>query len=162
MRLIQMEEAFKDQPEIAEEYCDRVLQSDTIWVCASCLTCTQRCPQGIDVAGTMDVLRQTAVERNKAPKSKRIYNIINAHKAFINRIKCGGRNDEVALVGEYKMRTGDLFTDMNMAPKMLLKGKMSLFGSIGSALSVLKTSTDPKVQAVFEAAEALKKEEEEQ
>ncbi|MBQ7567241.1 4Fe-4S dicluster domain-containing protein [bacterium] len=162
MRLIQMEEAFKDQPETAAEYCDRVLTSDTIWMCASCQTCTQRCPQGIDIAGTMDVMRQTAIQRGKAAKSRRVYDIVSAHKAFINCIRRTGKNDEVALVGEYKMRTGNFLSDMNMAPQMMLKGKMSPFGAIGSALSLLKSGPADNVKHVFEAAEALRKEEEEQ
>ncbi|MFC1932995.1 4Fe-4S dicluster domain-containing protein, partial [Chloroflexota bacterium] len=29
---------------------DDVLQSDTIWLCASCETCTTRCPNDIDIA----------------------------------------------------------------------------------------------------------------
>jgi heterodisulfide reductase subunit C2 len=33
------------------------LASDTIWVCASCLTCHSRCPRGVDLAKVMDALR---------------------------------------------------------------------------------------------------------
>lgn len=162
MRLIQMEEAFKDQPEVADEYCDRVLNSDTIWMCVSCQTCTQRCPQGIDIAGTMDVMRQTAIDRGAKPKDKRVKDIISAHQAFINCIKRTGKNDEVALVGEYKMRTFNILDDMNMAPKMMLKGKMNPFAAVGSALSLLKDGPADNVKHVFDAAEALRKEEEEQ
>ena len=31
-----------------------VLESEAIWLCASCHTCTTRCPMKIDVAGIMD------------------------------------------------------------------------------------------------------------
>ena len=162
MHLMQMEDAFRDQPETAAEYRERVLQSDTIWMCVSCQTCTQRCPQGIDIAGSMDVLRQQAIADDKVNKKhKKVWDIISSHKAFINCIRRTGRNDEVALVGEYKLRTGNLMSDMNMAPKMMLKGKMSPFGAVGSALSIFK-GTDPKVEGVFAAAEALKKQEEEE
>ncbi len=36
---------------------DKVLNSKTIWVCASCLTCDSRCPKGIDVSRVMESLR---------------------------------------------------------------------------------------------------------
>ncbi|MEM2673750.1 MAG: 4Fe-4S dicluster domain-containing protein, partial [Candidatus Bathyarchaeia archaeon] len=29
---------------------DKVLNSDFLWLCASCFTCTDRCPQGVEVA----------------------------------------------------------------------------------------------------------------
>ena len=34
----------------------KVLQSNTIWRCASCETCAGRCPQGIDIRRLMDTL----------------------------------------------------------------------------------------------------------
>jgi heterodisulfide reductase subunit C len=33
------------------------LASDTMWVCASCLTCHGRCPRGVDLAKVMEALR---------------------------------------------------------------------------------------------------------
>jgi CO dehydrogenase/acetyl-CoA synthase alpha subunit len=33
---------------------ERVLSSKTIWVCASCYTCSTRCPNDIDIAKVMD------------------------------------------------------------------------------------------------------------
>lgn len=35
-----------------------VLESETIWTCASCLTCVARCPKGIDLPRVMEALRQ--------------------------------------------------------------------------------------------------------
>ncbi|MBD3370683.1 heterodisulfide reductase [Candidatus Fermentibacteria bacterium] len=40
---------------------EAVLNSRSIWVCASCLQCTVRCPKGIDIQKVMDVLRQMAL-----------------------------------------------------------------------------------------------------
>ena len=36
---------------------DDVLNSKTIWLCASCFTCTARCPKGVDLAKVMEALR---------------------------------------------------------------------------------------------------------
>ena len=40
-----------------------VLESESIWLCASCEACTTRCPMEIDIAAVMDALRILAVER---------------------------------------------------------------------------------------------------
>jgi len=34
-----------------------VINSKTIWLCASCFTCTARCPKGVDLAKLMEALR---------------------------------------------------------------------------------------------------------
>lgn len=36
---------------------EQVLDNRSIWVCTTCLTCTARCPRGIDVARVMEALR---------------------------------------------------------------------------------------------------------
>lgn len=46
---------------------DRVLSSDTLWLCASCFTCTDRCPQDVKVASVIRILRNAAVERGVIP-----------------------------------------------------------------------------------------------
>ncbi len=43
-----------------------VLESTTIWVCASCLTCVARCPKGVDVPRLMEALRQIALRNGIA------------------------------------------------------------------------------------------------
>lgn len=40
------------------------LQYNTIWICASCYTCTVRCPRGIDPSRIMEALRQVNLRRN--------------------------------------------------------------------------------------------------
>ncbi len=38
---------------------------NTCWVCASCHTCTVRCPRGIDIARVMEALRQIVLRKNQ-------------------------------------------------------------------------------------------------
>lgn len=38
--------------------------SETPWLCASCLTCSVRCPRGIDVARVMEAIRQLSLRKN--------------------------------------------------------------------------------------------------
>jgi heterodisulfide reductase subunit C len=47
---------------------DRVLSSDTLWLCAACFTCTDRCPQDVEVASVIRILRNAAVERGFIPQ----------------------------------------------------------------------------------------------
>ena len=47
---------------------DRILKSDTLWLCAACFTCTDRCPQGVEVASVIRVLRNLAAEEGCVPQ----------------------------------------------------------------------------------------------
>ncbi len=47
---------------------DRVLKSDTLWLCADCFTCTDRCPQDVEVASVIRVLRNLAAENGCIPQ----------------------------------------------------------------------------------------------
>ncbi len=40
-----------------------VLDAKTVWLCASCFTCSVRCPRGIDIAKVADALRQMKVRQ---------------------------------------------------------------------------------------------------
>lgn len=47
---------------------DRVLNSDTLWLCAACFTCTDRCPQDVEVAAVIRVFRNLAAEKGCIPQ----------------------------------------------------------------------------------------------
>jgi len=47
---------------------ERVLASDTLWLCAACFTCTDRCPQDVEVASVIRVLRNLAAEEGHIPQ----------------------------------------------------------------------------------------------
>ena len=38
--------------------------SKTVWICASCFTCTVRCPRGVDLAKVMEAVRLVTLRRN--------------------------------------------------------------------------------------------------
>jgi heterodisulfide reductase subunit C len=46
---------------------NRVLTSDTLWLCAGCFTCTDRCPQDVEVADIIRILRNAAVAEGNMP-----------------------------------------------------------------------------------------------
>ncbi len=41
------------------------LESPTIWLCATCFSCSERCPQGVHFTDIMRALRNMAVEKGK-------------------------------------------------------------------------------------------------
>lgn len=43
---------------------EEVLESQTIWTCAACLTCVARCPKGIDLPRIMEALRLISMQRS--------------------------------------------------------------------------------------------------
>jgi len=47
---------------------DRVLNSETLWLCAACFTCTDRCPQDVEVASVIRILRNLAAENGIVPQ----------------------------------------------------------------------------------------------
>ncbi len=106
---------------------ESVLESKTIWVCASCQTCTTRCPQGIDIAAIMDELRIEAKRRGVAPT---LPEVDKFSRIFLTDIRVMGRLYEVGLMGSLNLVTGNLFKDMDLAKEMLKRRKLSVLPSL--------------------------------
>lgn len=102
---------------------DEVLNSSAIWMCASCETCISRCPNNVDIARMMDVLREMAIEKGISIPQK---NVLDLHKAFLTSIKLFGRINEPLMLVHYKLLSKDFFSDLDMGLSMFLKGKISI------------------------------------
>jgi len=60
---------------------EKLLSSEVLWYCAVCHGCEERCPQGVEVAQVLGVLRNLAAEEGYVPKGL---------KALArNIVKCG-------------------------------------------------------------------------
>ena len=105
---------------------DRVLGSKTIWICASCYTCSVRCPNDIDLARIMDTLRQKAIRSGATPGEKEIPVF---HSAFLDEIKSRGRIHELSLILRFKSKTRDFLKDAGLGWKMFRLGKIKLLPS---------------------------------
>jgi len=105
---------------------ERVLSCKTIWVCASCYTCSTRCPNDIDIAQVMDRLRQSALREGVTPLEKEVPLF---HAALLHSIRTHGRVHELGMMARYKMKTGKFFDDFKLGWKMFTKGKLKLFPS---------------------------------
>jgi len=106
---------------------DRVLSSKTIWVCASCYTCSTRCPNDIDIAKVMDWLRQTAIREGVPPAEKEVALF---HSTFLEAIRSHGRVHELSMMAKYKRKTGKWMEDFKLGWRMFAKGKLKIFPSV--------------------------------
>ncbi len=105
---------------------ERVLSSSTIWLCASCETCTTRCPNEVDLPTIMDALKEMAI-RNGIRSQQDV--IQTFHRVFLNCIREYGRTHEVSLLAVLKLLTLNPFEDMGLGMKMFRKGKLNLLPS---------------------------------
>jgi heterodisulfide reductase subunit C len=112
---------------------DQVLESETIWVCSACQTCTTRCPNGVDVAGVMDWLKEEAIRRGQAIPDKEVATF---HRFFLESIGAsGGRLSEAQLLRRfmlYKMRRhldlAEIKDNLRLGWKLWQRRRMRLVG----------------------------------
>ncbi len=102
---------------------DVLLGSKTIWLCAACETCATRCPNEIEIAGLMDVLRALALKKGIVPAEPHVPLL---HKSFLDSVRHWGRTYEIGMIAGYKLRSGDLLGDMKLGMQMFMKGKLKL------------------------------------
>ncbi|MHB1190083.1 MAG: 4Fe-4S dicluster domain-containing protein, partial [Armatimonadota bacterium] len=88
---------------------EEVLKSSMIWLCVGCETCATRCPKGVELSKVMDALRETSAARGERPGEPGIKTF---HETFLASVARGGRVYEVGMLGEYKLRTLNLFSDL--------------------------------------------------
>jgi heterodisulfide reductase subunit C len=105
---------------------DVPLRSKTIWLCASCETCTTRCPRELDPAAVMDALRILALQK-RVPLPMRAVPFFN--RTFLRLIRKYGRVFEMELIGRFNTGTLHFFKDMTKAPKLFFKGRLKLWPS---------------------------------
>jgi heterodisulfide reductase subunit C len=125
---------------------DTVLNSDTIWVCASCETCTTRCPNGIDIAHLMDALRH--LSRRRGVKASQ-YSVPIFHRAFLASIRRHGRVNETEMALTYSIEDAGWLGFLKLTGLgfgMFLKGKIKIRSGRVRALK--------KIKDLFQKAEA--------
>ena len=103
---------------------EKLLRSNSIWLCLACEMCIQRCPMEIDIPMVMDFLREKSLKEGKTHPSAK--DIISFHKAFLDSIEQTGRLYEIGLIADYKLRSFNLMQDVALAPVMYMKGKLEL------------------------------------
>jgi heterodisulfide reductase subunit C len=105
---------------------DLVFKSTTMWLCATCETCTTRCPQEVDVAKVMDAVKIIAVRQGVKPT---IPQIAKFYRAVLTNVRMCGRMYEMGMIAYYKMLTFEFLKDMKLGMKMFRKNKLKLIPS---------------------------------
>ena len=131
-------------------YMEEALKSDALWYCLGCQTCTSRCPQNMEIAATMDLLRALALEKNiiSEDKAKKLVNAF--HLSFLNNIRKHGRLEELSLVNSYKLRTRTFLQDAASGVKMIREGKINPMHSLTGKCGV---KAKDQIAKIFEASE---------
>ncbi len=80
---------------------DRVLESATIWTCASCYFCTARCPQEIKITDVMYILKRIAIKENRE-RSKKVQAM---SRIFVDLVNDYGRTHEFELMRRFLLST---------------------------------------------------------
>lgn len=129
---------------------EAIYAANSTWYCLTCSACSGRCPREIDIPRVMETLRHMSIEENYKPGSKRVKDIRRFHEIFIDMVKKYGRNYELRLMAEFNIRTRNLFQNMQLAPKALLKGKIKVLP--GSRVKSAKA-----IKRMYDVAEKLEK-----
>ncbi len=103
---------------------DTVVRSRTIWVCASCRTCSVRCPAEIDISRVMDAARKMALAAGQVGEP----NVLRFHRIFLDSVRRRGRVHELGLMLGYNLAVRDPFKDASLGAAMLSRGKLDVFG----------------------------------
>ncbi len=101
---------------------DQALKSNTIWLCASCETCSTRCPQGLEPAKLMEALR--IVAKKKGLVAERNIDVFN--DLILKSIEDYGRLHEIGIVLGFNLKTMQPFKDATAGIGYFTKGKISL------------------------------------
>jgi heterodisulfide reductase subunit C len=111
-----------------------------IWYCASCVTCTTRCPHEVDIARVMEAARAIA-RRERVPAALPRVGIF--YGAALVTLGFFGRLYELGLIMLLKLFTRDLTKDMKLGMRMLAKGKLKIvppLSGMGRAWSILRAA----------------------
>jgi len=111
---------------------EALLGCRTIWVCSACVTCSTRCPNGIDIAGVMDWLKEEALRQGKAIDQPEVAAF---HRFFLDSLRRGGRLSEVALMRRFTLfklwrrpQIGELLENSKLGWGLFKRGRLSLSG----------------------------------
>ncbi|MCL1983356.1 MAG: 4Fe-4S dicluster domain-containing protein [Clostridiales bacterium] len=102
---------------------DEALHSRAPWICATCYTCSARCPHDVPISELMEAVRQQAERAGIRP-------IRRSHlftKYFLLPLKWFGKNHELTLTMFYNLASGRVLQHFSYLPAMLKGSKLKIF-----------------------------------
>jgi quinone-modifying oxidoreductase, subunit QmoC len=129
---------------VREGFKDEALASKTIWLCASCYSCSVECPQQIHITDVMYSLKREALREKRYPAR---FPIAVLAREFYALVKRRGRNSEVPLVLKMALKSNPLIllTMMRSAWSLFRTGRISFkFEKIRQARQLEKALSTTK------------------
>jgi quinone-modifying oxidoreductase, subunit QmoC len=107
------------------DFKNEVLQSHTIWLCASCYACTVECPREIRITDIMYELKQRAIKEHVYPRR---FPIPVLAREFTEMVKKNGRITEMLLVMKLFLKTSWLagMKNWRLGLDLMRTGRLSL------------------------------------
>lgn len=102
---------------------EAVLKSQTPYLCASCNTCSVRCPMEIDVARLMETIR--ILGRKEGVKSP-VKEVPKFSDAFLSTVRLTGRSYELGLTLLFNLKNRTPLKDAGFGLPLLTKRKLSI------------------------------------
>jgi heterodisulfide reductase subunit C len=127
---------------------EKVLKSNTIWLCTSCYSCTVRCPSGIKLTDVMYELKRLAIEFGLTPKGAKAPVVAELFADIVNK---KGRIAEVPLVSRFMLKTNPLgaFKMIPRATKLFMRGRMPMTSYKIKGLAELEKCTGAMTEAMI-------------
>lgn len=97
-----------------------VLNSNTIWLCTTCFSCSVRCPRGIRPTELMEILKPIAIAEGIRNKNTKFDDV------FSEVIQKTGRASEFLLISKYSLTEPGMIKQAPFGLSLFLKGKLSL------------------------------------
>jgi heterodisulfide reductase subunit C len=116
-----------------------VLNSNTIWICTTCFSCSVRCPRGIRPTELMETLRPIAIAEGVKNKNARFDSI------FSDVVKKNGRASEFLLISKYSLKEPEMIKQVPFGLGLFAKGKLPL--------SIDKMEDTRELKAIFKMAD---------
>lgn len=105
---------------------ESILNSRTIWICASCYSCSVRCPSGIKVTDILYALKRLAMEKRAFPRNFPVYAL---SRSFVSLMNLFGKSYEPGFILMYYLRTDPrkLLALLPLSYKLWRKGRIHFF-----------------------------------
>ncbi|HEY3251204.1 MAG TPA: 4Fe-4S dicluster domain-containing protein [Ignavibacteria bacterium] len=110
---------------VREGFKEDVLKSATVWLCASCYSCSVECPKGIKITDVMYALKREAIITGHYPKHFPTPVLANN---FFKQVLKHGRSSEGPLLLKMYLKTNPLmlFKNMKLGFNLWKMGRLSL------------------------------------
>ncbi len=109
---------------VREGFTEEVLNSFTIWLCASCYSCTVECPKGIHITDVMYALKREAIAQEVHPKNFLIPSLADK---FFKHVAKTGRNNETRLILKlYAKSPGKMWKNRGLGMALFRTGRLPL------------------------------------